>query len=213
MRDSDLVVVFGAVEGLVDEAVFKRLVLHVRAEPGPVHGKKGKPHLKRRIIGYNQAAQHLPWVVLVDLNQDAECAPPLQASWLPAPAAHMCFRFVVREIESWLLADRIRLAHFLRIPISSVPTDPEFIEHPKLSVVELAKRSRAREIREDILPRPGSGRLVGPAYSSRLIEFVTDTSIGWRPEVAAISADSLARCLRCLERLIKRFAFRSESET
>jgi hypothetical protein len=36
-------------------------------------------------------------------------------------------------------------------------------------VVELARYSRRRDIREDMVPRPGSGRSVGAAYTSRLI--------------------------------------------
>jgi hypothetical protein len=48
------------------------------------------------------------------------------------------------------------------------------------------------DIREDMLPRRGSGRPIGPAYTSRMIEFVENN---WRPEVAARSSDSLRRCL------------------
>jgi hypothetical protein len=36
------VVIYGAVEGLVDEAVVRRLIRHVGAEPGPIYGKNGK---------------------------------------------------------------------------------------------------------------------------------------------------------------------------
>jgi hypothetical protein len=53
-----------------------------------------------------------------------------------------------------------------------------------------------------MVPRPESGRQIGPAYTSRLIQFVEDTQAGWRPEVAAAVSDSLARCLRSLGRLI-----------
>jgi hypothetical protein len=59
-------------------------------------------------------------------------------------------------------------------------------------VVQLVGQSRRREIREDMIPRPGSGRQVGPAYHSRLIEFVEKH---WQPEVAARFSDSLRRCL------------------
>ena len=187
-----MVVLAAAVEGLIDEAVVRRLAKHVGMEVGPVHGKNGKGHLRQRIAGYNNAARISPWIVLVDLNRDAECAPPLRDAWLHQPATNMCFRVAVREVESWLLADRGRLARFLRVPISRVPTTPEAIEDPKRALVELAARSRRRDIREDMVPRPGSGRTVGPAYASRLIEFV---GTHWNPEVAAGSSDSLRRCL------------------
>ena len=203
MADPNLVVITGAVEGDVDEAVLRRLVEHVGATPGPVHGRNGKHHLRQRLDGYNQAACLSPWVVLVDLNHDADCAPPLRVSWLPNLAPYMCFRVAVRMGEAWLLADRERLASFLSIRVPQVPLDPEAVDDPKHTMVELAKLSRRREIREDMVPRPGSGRTVGPAYTSRLIEFVVSGAAGWRPDVAAKSSDSLGRCLRCLRWLVK----------
>ena len=48
-----------------------------------------------------------------------------------------------------------------------------------------------------MVPRPGSGRLVGPAYASRLIEYA---EAHWRPEVAGQCTDSLRRCR---ERLVQ----------
>lgn len=202
MPGRDPVVISGAVEGFLDEAILKRLIIYAGARPGQIYGKKGKAQLLDRLGGYNQAAQFAPWAVLVDLDQDADCPPPLRGAWLAQPAAMMCFRIVVREIEAWLFADRDRLARFLVVSKSLIPTDPEAIASPKEALAQLAQRSRRRDIREDIAPRPGSGRPVGPSYSSRLIQFVQDSQWGWRPEIAAQSSASLMRCLRCLGRLI-----------
>lgn len=192
--------VSGAVEGLIDEAVLRGLLTHVGAAVGAVHGKHGKDDLRHGLRGYNSAARWAPWVVLVDLNRDEACAPPLRRLWLPDPAPGMCFRIVVRKIEAWLLADRERIARFLGVPLSRVPPSPEAVDDPKQLMVELARRSRRREIREDMVPRPGSGRQVGPAYTSRLVEFVERH---WRPGVAARSADSLRRCLKRLDQLVR----------
>ena len=198
---SSSVVISGAVEGLVDEAVLRRVVEHAGARVGAVYGKRGKNSLRQSVNGYNQAARFGPWMVLVDLDHEAECAPILRASWLPAPAPGMCFRVAVREIEAWLFADKERLARFLGVPVSQIPSAAERLDHPKQTMVEIARRSRRRDIREDMVPRPGSGRSIGPAYSSRLVEFVQDSTGGWRPDVAATFSDNLARCLRCVERL------------
>jgi len=202
MPVSGKVIISGAVEGLLDEAVLKRMISHVGGLPGVVYGKAGKASLLKRLAGYNQAAVHSPWMVLVDLDQDAECAPPFRYALLPHPAVGMCFRVAVREIEAWLLADRERLARFLALPASSIPSDPETVASPKDAMAQLALRSRRRDIREDMAPRRGSGRRVGPAYTSRLIEFVTDQSRGWQPESASNHAPSLARGLGCLRRLV-----------
>lgn len=114
----------------------------------------------------------------------------------------MCFRVAVREIESWLMADSERLARWLNIRASEVPIDPEAIDNPKEKLVELARQSRNRDIRMDMIPRPGSGRSVGPAYSSRMINFVSDGQRGWRPDVASSHCDSLKRCLNRLRELV-----------
>jgi len=67
-------------------------------------------------------------------------------------------------------------------------------------LVDLARLSRRNAIRKDMVPREGSGRSVGPAYASRLVEFATGQ---WQPEAAAERCESLRRAMRCLERLAK----------
>lgn len=194
------VIVSAAVEGIVDEAVVRKLIIQVGGLPGTVYGKSGKPHLRRQVQGYNKAARHSPWIVLVDLDRDAECAPPLCEQWVPEPAQHLCFRVAVREIEAWLMADAESLASFLSVARNRIATDPEQVFEPKIEMVNLARHSRRREIREDMVPRERSGRQVGPAYTSRLMEYVETR---WRPEVAALGAESLRRAIDCLRRLIQ----------
>jgi hypothetical protein len=195
----DHVVVSGAVEGDLDEAVLHRLIKEAGADLKSPYGKKGKQHLKQRLTGYNSAAHHSPWVVLMDLDHDADCAPPLKVECLPDPARYMCFRIAVRAIETWLLADRQSIARFLSVAVSQVPSSPEILDNPKHSMVELARHSRRREIRESMVPRPGSGRKVGSLYNSQLIEF---TQTRWKPNVAAQKSDSLSRCRKRIHELI-----------
>ncbi len=197
------ILISSAVEGVVDEAVVKRLIVEAGGEIGPIYGKRGKSLLKQRINGYNNAARHHPWIVLVDLNREADCPPPLKAVWLPNPGPLMCFRIAVREIEAWLMADRERFASFFRVRLSSVPADPELLDAPKETMIELSRKSRSRDIRLDMVPRPGSGRKIGPAYVSRLIAFVSDTQKGWRPYRAAQSSVSLKRCLARMRELVR----------
>ena len=169
---------------------------------GVVFGRSGKPYLKDRIDGYNQAARFSPWVVLVDLDADFECAPSLRAEWLPIPAEHMYFRVAVREVESWLLADRTGIAAFLSVPKRIVPSTVDDLDDPKQTLIELARSSRRRAIREDMVPRPGSGASVGPAYTSRMSEFVGTQGRGrWKLSSAAQGSPSLSRCIRALAEL------------
>ncbi len=199
MKMSGSVVISAAVEGIVDEAVVRKLIIDAGGLSGTVYGKNGKPFLRQRIDGYNNAAHRAPWIVLVDLDSEADCAPPLREAWLPEPAPDLCFRVAVREIEAWLMADAETLAEFLGVARSRIPGRPENSDQPKAAMVNLARHSRRRAVREDMVPREGSGRPVGPAYTSRLTEYVESR---WRPEVAARHAESLRRAKACLERLI-----------
>jgi hypothetical protein len=113
----------------------------------------------------------------------------------------MYFRVAVREVESWILADRATLAQFLGVTVGKVPRDPDTLDNPKREIVNLAQHSRRREIREDMVPRPKSGRIEGPAYASRVIEYASTL---WRPSVAAKYSDSLRRCCLVLQRLSDR---------
>ena len=199
MRGVSGPIINAAVEGIVDEAVVTRLIHHAGGRAGHVYGGTGKDHLRRKIHGYNRAARYTPWIVLIDLDSDAECAPPVREAWLPEPAPCLCFRIVVHEIEAWLIADAQTLSTCLSVAPSRIPSNPEDLKHPKDVMVGLARRSRRRNIREDMVPREGSGRRVGPAYTSRLVEYA---ATAWRPELAARRSDSLRRTIRCLEHLV-----------
>jgi hypothetical protein len=190
------------VEGYTDEIILHRLLAYAQLQRGITYRGDGKSVLLHRLPGYNRAAYHYPWVVVVDLDHDAECAPDYITAILSAPAPQMCLRVAVRAIEAWLLADAENLAAFLSIPRQHIPRAPEVEPDPKATLVNLARYSRSREIREDMVPRPGSGAKVGPGYAEWFARFVdgghTHT---WRPDVAAEHADSLRRCLNALQRL------------
>jgi hypothetical protein len=186
-----------AVEGYLDEIVLTKLLGSIGIQVLGTHGRRGKGHLRKRIQSYNQAARHGRWVVLVDLNNDAECAPPFVASWLPSRNPNLQFRVAVRAIEAWLLADREAIADFLAVSEARIPMQPENEPNPKATLVEVARRSRRRTLRRDIVPRPRSAARQGPGYTSRLIQFATGY---WDPGRAARHAPSLKRGLDSLSR-------------
>jgi hypothetical protein len=190
------------VEGISDEAVLRRIVIARGATVHRVQVQRGKVNLRRALPGYNAAARRDAWLVLVDLDQDFDCAPALVNDWLPAPSPYMRFRVVVREIEAWLLADRESVTTFFSVRKSVVPDQPDEVQDPKSTLLAAVARSRRRAIRADMLPRPGSGRQVGAAYTSRLIEFASDRERGWRPDVAARRSPSLASCLTRVDSLL-----------
>jgi len=94
---------------------------------------------------------------------------------------------------------------FLGVATSRIPASPETLGDPKRTVVDIARHSRRRDIRDDMVPRPGSGREVGQGYAAHLIEFISNETSGWRPDVAAENAESLDRCVRRLRGLALRW--------
>jgi len=190
--------IFAAVEGMTDAAVVERLFAHFRLPLGAIHQAGGKDNLRKKISGYNQTAAFYPWLVLVDLNQEAACAPLLCQQWLAKPSKYMYFRVAVRAMEAWLLADRESLARFLSVPVQKVPTSPDSLENPKAVMIQLAGQSSSRQIRKEMVPTASGGRKEGPAYAARIVEFVTRY---WDIEKAKQHSPSLQRCCNSLERL------------
>ncbi len=186
------------IEGSTDEPVAKRLLKHCGLEVGTVYGRKGKPDLLRRIPNYNQAAQFAPWFIVVDLDTDSQCPSQALSKWLPDPAIGMRLRIAVRAIESWLLADKENMAQFLGVSSSRLQHNFDLDLDPKETLINIARHSRNRSLREDIVPRPMSGAKVGPLYVPQLTRFVNEL---WRPDTASIESESLRRCLQALSTL------------
>lgn len=196
------VYVSGAVEGPSDELVLRRIVESRGAIVHRVQVQNGKLNLRRALPGYNAAARRGVWLVLVDLDQDFVCPGALVADWLPEPSAYMRLRVVVRQIEAWLLADADRFARFFSVRPGAMPAHPDTLPDAKAAVLQLVSKSGRAAVRQDMTPRRGSGRRVGPAYVSRLIEFVSHPSEGWRLDVAATRSPSLAKCLARLDEIM-----------
>ncbi len=188
-----------AVEGMLDEAVVRRLVSEVGGLVGDVYVKRGSQPLRGKMPGYNNAAQRTTWFVLTDLDSDYECAAALVADWLPSPASGMSLRVAVRSIEAWFLADRVRMASFLGVPISRLPKNPETSSDPKGLLIDIARSSSRKDIREDLVPTPRSGRRTGSGYVGRLFGFAQES---WNLDQASATSAGLDRCRRRLRELV-----------
>jgi hypothetical protein len=192
---TDKLIVNIAVEGDLDEAALKKVLTFVGIEVVYVYGKRGKDYLRENIQRYNQAAQHGKWVILVDLNNDAECPPPFILSWLPTRNHNLQLRIAVRAVEAWLLAERNEMARFLAVSEQQIPLYPEDVKKPKTALINIARHSKSKTIRTDIVPADGSTATQGPGYTTRMIEFAMKY---WNPEQAASNAPSLKRSINSL---------------
>jgi len=187
-------IVDALIEGTLDEAVAARLIDYCRHQFGAAYGKKGWRYLRDKAAGFNVRARYgNPILMLVDfMDTGLNCPPEVPAAWLPDRCNKMLLRTVVREIESWFLADREGMARFLGVSAALIPRNPENLDDPKQTLVNLARRSRKRELRDAMLPQPNVSSAVGPGYNVVLEKFVAQY---WNIDVALQRAHSLQRCV------------------
>lgn len=181
-----------AVEGTSDVAVIRRVLEFCGHDFVVAHGLHGKNHLDRNIPGYNNAARFAPWLIVRDLDHDAPCPGILRARLLDAPAPQLLFRVCVRAVEAWLLSDPGHLSEFLRVHPKHIPASPDALPDPKRALVNLARRSRSKDIRADMAPPVGASGRTGPAYVSRLTEFA---QTAWSIQEASTRSPSLNRSI------------------
>lgn len=117
---------------------------------------------------------------------------------MPEPANGTRFRIAVRAVEAWLMADRESIADFLSVNLAKIPHQVDLDPHPKQTFINIARTSRNKSMREDIVPRDGSGAKVGPLYMARLTDF---TENHWRPGEGQKHSKSLHRCINALSTL------------
>jgi len=193
-----------AVEDELTEHVMRAL-LQATSRPysvEAVYRKGGFVYLKQKILAFNQAARITPYLIVTDLDK-AECPPELIENWFVCQLADyplrknasLLFCVAVREVESWILADRAGFALFLGISADLIPPYPEQIVDPKRALIQLAKRCRHRQTRQDIVPGASSILPVGPGYTERLASFVYRR---WSVETACRSSPSLQRAFTLL---------------
>jgi len=94
------------------------------------------------------------------------------------------------EVESWVLAHRDAFSQYLGIPVNRIPDNVDAIDNPKEFLVNLARRSRKRSLKDDLIPKNGSSASIGPDYNKRLSEFINNV---WDATVAINHSDSLNR--------------------
>lgn len=189
------VVVEGDLDALVAEYLLNKAGLAI----GDTYVRNGKAQLDIRINGYNNAARHSPWLVLRDLDKDAECAPALIKALVPEPAPWLMLRVPVRTIETWLIADAVGISNFLGISHTVVPSAPENLDDPKVELIGLARRSN-RRIASGLIPTDRSGRSVGIEYNAVMEEFIR---AHWSIDRAIANGRSvsLSKTLSCLKNL------------
>lgn len=182
------------VEDEPSEAVLRRLV----ASAGPklkvstVFRAQGFGNIKHRLENFRNASHVIPHIVMTDLDA-YPCPPELLIDWgvgkLPP---RMLMRIAVREVESWLLADRAGIAKLIKVPVIKIPFKPDDLPDPKQVLINLARKGNSPRFRGEFVPANGSRAKHGPAYNQHLSAFVEQD---WDSEKAALASPSLQRSI------------------
>lgn len=195
------------VEGLLEKVVARKLIAAaglVNEAPEPIVLSS---RFWAQVRNYDAAAAHVGGLVfgLKDLEQPGRggagvgvtCAPTLLARHLPSRHPSFHLRIAVAETEAWLLADAKAISRFLGVGEANVPADPERLPDAKLALVNLARKSRRKSLRDDIVPTPATRAIVGPGYTDAMSRYINDD---WNPEAGSERSESLRRALAALRR-------------
>ena len=156
----------------------------------------GSGYIKKGISGFNQASKFNPFFVLTDLDTYL-CPSGLINDWLKVQKeSNLIFRVAIREVESWLLADRKGISDFMGVDLKQIPIRSELLTDPKRSLISIATISKKRNIREDLVPK-NNNATIGPNYNGRLTNFVLNF---WSIDDAMKNSTSLARAVACIEK-------------
>ena len=196
-----MIAIYTATEDELSELLADQLLFSSGLGDSPVirMGRKGSGYLKQKLAALVTLSQHIPVLMLIDLDQ-AECAPLFVDKLLDDKEKPNSFllRVVVREAESWVMADGERFADYFGVPRSKVPQQPDSLDDPKSVMLSLIWRYGRGSLREEVVTHSKSGLRQGFLYNQRLRHFIEHD---WRMEVAVEVSDSLARALRAVQAL------------
>jgi hypothetical protein len=142
-------------------------------------------------------------VAIADRDSESKCPVETIHAWLGGLDRHpnLVVRMAEMEVESWIMADRESISKYLDVPLNRIPQFPDAIIDPKSELVNIARHSRSKLIREQMCPASGSRSPVGPAYNSLVESFIRSN---WRPANALLCSPSLRRAERRIRELTQR---------
>lgn len=158
---------------------------------GQPHSTGGVTKLLPALSRYADQARHVRPVLCI-ADTDKRCPVHLIADHLPPDSPPGFFlRLAVPEAECWVLADRTAVATYFQISPQAIPGDPEQLADAKQEVLRLAKKSKVRRVREEMVA--GTNPLKqGSGYNLHLRTLV---STEWSAGRAAGNSPSLQRTI------------------
>lgn len=184
-----------ATEDELSETVALRLVTELlpHFDVGLRLRKGGNGYLRSSLGKFRQMSRREFVLLVTDLDR-ANCAPTFLASWTSGTALPEKFllRICVREIESWIMADRLGFGRLVGVSRANIPRNPDELDDPKRSLLQIARRGH-KSIRQELLASRGAVASQGLGYNRTLCAFAeTD----WSVERARANSASLQRAVQ-----------------
>lgn len=158
---------------------------------GPSISTNGVSQLRKSLPRYAEFARNLHPVLCI-ADTDGICALEVLHALLPNSANRLLLRLAVPEAESWAMADSEGFASTMKVPSGKVPREPDGIVDAKAAVLTLARRSKSRIIRTEVVSAFDPARK-GPGYNLHLRRFIQQ---GWTMDAAAARSPSLRRAVQ-----------------
>lgn len=190
-------------EDELSEAMGKRLLKEAgyELEPSPLLRRRGFGYLRSKMDSWCEMAARKPVLLLTDLDMKA-CPMAVRNDWIGTrkPPENLVLRIVVREIESWVLADHEALRTLIG-KRGTLPPDPDALADPKEYLLRLIAKQAPRYIREDLVAEKGAIASQGIGYNAHFGEWVRTQ---WSPARAADRSQSLRRARLRIGELVHR---------
>lgn len=181
-----------ATEDALSESVAQRLVAETRSRltVSNMIRRNGAGYLRSKFRSFCEIARHTPVLLVTDLDTTT-CPSALIETWSSRDGipGQLLFRIAVRQIESWILADREGIAKFLSVKVANIPKTPDALTNAKQSMLQVAQKA-PRSIREELLADRDAIAAQGLGYNDLLSKFVRTS---WNPRNAASRSGSLDR--------------------
>lgn len=191
-----------ATEDVLSESVARRLVGETRSRlvVGNTIRRNGAGYLRSKFRNFCEIARRTPVLLIADLDT-AACPPAMIDIWSRRDAipGRLLFRIAVRQIESWILADREGIAKFLSVRVANIPKAPDALGNAKHALLQAAQKA-PRSLRDELVAERNAIAAQGLGYNDLLSKFVRTT---WNPRNAASRSGSLDRARKRLSELAK----------
>ncbi|MDR2756629.1 MAG: DUF4276 family protein [Planctomycetaceae bacterium] len=202
---------YAYVEDAPSQAVLQKIIDSFNNQGTIIFGfREGFPKIMN---GFSKIKERLPVCIdmgknglysisLIDLDKEHCCPPSLIRNWLNIDNGKpielpekTLIRVAVREIESWIMADRKKFAKYFDLTESLIPPIPDKIRDPKKEFFSLLRKKERQKFRRML---PGKNSSIGSDYNDIMCDFIERH---WLPTRAENNSPSLRRMLNRLRAL------------